>query len=277
MGRAYTRAEMRDWVRERLGVTPPIAQPIGSPNFGPAGTQPAYAPNPNNHLIDSAIDEALSNINTRTGFHAFRFTVDVPATTLTMGPQKIKLSFNDPTETKNGDDITATIGIQNFNTVRRVLWIDGGGSGNLPQFLLPAPFRETDLAQQNFDAMPPSIPQYFFVDGYSLFLYPASANGGTLILWGGTGLQNPIGDTGIIDQLPADYYIDVLYNVMVTVGESRLLNTEMAQLAQSYTPKADRGVENIGAWQRTRESPKEQSNIGYVSNRNAYGLRRRRR
>lgn len=275
MGRAYTRAEMRDWVRERLGITPPIAQPITSPLFGPAGTEPKDRPNPNNHLINSAIDEALSVINTRTGFHSFRFNLTIPATSLTMGAQQIKLSLIDPTEVTNNNAIVSGIGTLNINSIRRVLWTDA--SQTEPNFLTPSPYRETDNGLVNFDAMPPAIPTNYFTDGYCMFLYPASQNGGTLTLWAGTGLINPLSDSSTIDQLPSDYYPDVLYNVMVTIGQSRLLNTEMMQIAASYSGKAEAGIENIGAWQAQKESPREPSNMGFVSLRTAYGLRRRRR
>lgn len=274
MGHAYTRAEMRDWVRARLGITPPIAQPINSQLFGPAGTEPKDRPNPNNFLINSAIDEALSTINTRTGFHAYHFDLTVPATSLTQGAQQIQLNLN-TTDVTNAAVVNQSVGLQNINSLRRVLWMDA--SQTQPNFLTPSPYRVSDLALIQFDSMPPAIPTNYFVEGYSIYLYPASVNGGTLTLWVGTGLMQPIGDTNTIDQLPSDYFPDVLYNVMVTIAESRVLNAEMMQIAASYSGKAEAGIENIGAWQNQAESPKEQSSMGFLSNRTAYGLRRRRR
>lgn len=276
-------AESRDDLRRKLQIIPPFDWPQGSPQRGPAGKQPDYAPVPSNQVINMAIRDALAKVNVYSGFHSNIIEIEVdPVPVTTIGPYKIKLeSFSvspitDPTETTNLSDIFEVLGANNINGVRSATWTDGL-AGSVPLPLYPAPRRITNREDIQVETFGAAVPQNYYMDGLFFWMYPAPVNGGTLELWIDTGLRTPAYDTDIIDQLPADYQTGIRFISLVMMAKYLTMNVEMQQRALNFTNDALWWEERIASWYNRGNSQQEQSSVGMVTGRDFYGGRRRRR
>lgn len=186
----FTRANMRDAIRRKLGLTPPIDQ---LPGIAAAGEEPAGESYPSNSVLNQAIADAIRYINRETGFHT-----------------SVALTVNVPVTASNGVQFLPMQGIgagpyQNLiNTVQRAIFYSN--TGTVAYRLLPVTFNALDRDMVQYDNyVSTPIPQQFFIEGYQIGILPGASMGGTLQLYAGTGLLGFCSDTDTLDEIPIDY------------------------------------------------------------------------
>lgn len=242
-----TRPNMRDSIRRKKGLTPPIDTLDGA-NIG---DEPAGESWPGNVLLNQAIADSIREINRRTGFHSLTtLSIPVPAVTAD-GPQFFSLSGH-------------VWGTQNtINSIKRVVWNDG--SGNLIR-LRPNDYRKMDRQWENIDRQQPCVPRYFFLEGYQLAIFPASSVVGTLQIWAGTGLINFCNDLDTLDELPIDYQEVIEDLAVVKLCQMKPSQPDSQAQLQIYGASSERGIDDIIKW-LNRANEALQPSLIYRSNR----------
>jgi hypothetical protein len=207
-------------------------------------------------LWNQAINETVSDINTKSKFHT---TIDLSmpvASTQANGPQFINLQGLQgcPTE-------------QSINTVRRAVWFDanGGGQATTPP-LTAVSFDLWDRLNNTLDNYEPGIPQWYFITGYMIALLPPSADGGTLTLYAGTALTQFLGDADYIDQLPNDYLPVIVNGAAMRIAQSNLDKQNMANLYPILKADYMEGIGSINGWVQ-EVAEQYQPSFGVVSSR----------
>jgi hypothetical protein len=138
---------MRDEIRILMGITPPIQYIQGAV----AGEEPYGEHWPGNLTINTAIANAIRNINLRTGFHSSHvLTVTVPAYN-GVGPQWIPLQ-----------GIGAGPYQNLINDVERAIWYDGTSYTRIK----PRSFWDMDKNRYDFDNLTPDTPEWFGIHAY---------------------------------------------------------------------------------------------------------------
>lgn len=183
---AITRGDYRDAIRRKIGIVPPI-----DAGLGPSGALPLGQSYPDNAVLNQCIADAIRTINRRCRLHETNgITVSLSA------------------QTANGplvQPLTGLIGCAtqtSINTVQRLIFTDS--AGNVTR-LAATNFFEEDRRRYLFDTLAPGTPQFYFIQGYQLFIYPAPSLAGTLTIWAGTAITQMSDDVSVIDQLPSDY------------------------------------------------------------------------
>lgn len=226
MSEPITLREMRDRVLRRLGSVPAVD--LG---LGPSGT-----PNPNDKrysipLLNNAIEETISDINTQAS----------------LGGGQAPVSQAVDAQTANGPlilDLAKSFGLRDaeINEVNRVWWDDG--SGNLT-VLQPTHFRVLDANRIDFYSEPPSIPQQWWVDSYALWILPGPNLPGTIMAFTGIALHRPANDDDTVDQLPTDLFRVILDGAAAWICATQPYDKVMAANYAILKPRYDRGVMDI--------------------------------
>jgi len=227
-----TRPNLRDAIRRKLGVTPPIDVIPGAI----AGEEPLGEVWPGNALVNQGIADALRLMNRHCGWHSLT-NVSIPviaSAASVIGPQFFSLAGHVGSPTQN-----------TIYDVRRVVWDDGTGS---PFRLTPKSFYDLDRQAVAFDQVGAGTPQYFFVEGYQLAVYPAPTVNGSLLLYAGTGLIGFCSDIDTLDELPVDYQA-VIEDIAVVL--LRLMRPDMPNAKEqitTYTPLMTQGLDQLTKW-----------------------------
>lgn len=223
-----TRPLLRDSVRRRLGIQPPI-----DAGTGINGQEPADVKWPSNQVINQAIADTLREISNKLGDNiSTGVTISVPATT-NDGMQYISLRGVDGCSTQNAVDF-----------VKRAVWTSG--AAGTPQYrLYPTSVYELDRMQVTMDIMPPADPTQYVVEGYEIGLWPGALYGGTLTLYVGTGFFGFTDDTSPLTNLPQDWQ-----NVLEdgAAAKAALMSPMLPgaqQLYQQYTAMYLKGTTDI--------------------------------
>ncbi len=232
-----TRANLRDAIRRKLGITPPVDEGMGA-----VGAEPPGQVYPSNPVLNQAIADAIRTINRRCNFHNHT-GVPIPVTgqnAANLGPQFISLQgVNTNCASKNV-----------INFVRRVVWFNGTTYTRL----LPVSFWEKDRSRVNFDMDPPSTPREYFIEGYQLALLPAAATDGTLYLYVGQAVSTLLSDGDWIDELPIDYAQTIedlagwLVCTYMPTGATEAGIPGFADRAPALKLMADAGIDEIQKW-----------------------------
>jgi len=248
------RASLRDAIRrDKLRITPPI-----DTGTGIAGAVPPNRPDPSNQVLNDCISNALAKINRRVGFNT---VVNVPLTvpvTFTNGPQEINLSAQIPPA-------------YSLNDISRVFWTPTGSP--VGKVLEATLWQTEDRRRWDSINYPPSMPERYYTDSYSLFLLPGSSGGGTLSLYIGQGILSPQNDGDFITLLSIDCQ-DVI--VTACAVEWLLQNPEDAEQAaklQTWGTELQVGVEELLNWKNSFNQKAQQS-IGFLTYRTGVSSRR---
>lgn len=197
-----------------MNIIPPCDYPPNDPRYGPPGSQPAGNPSPTNAQLDDAYDNAISMLNNRVQYNSIVVPIPLPAASPTQtGYLPISMANN----AYISRTLMAQIGLQNFNDVRRVGWINEGDSTY--QQVFPFDIAQTDRDRIIQDNNGPGMPTWYYTDQYNLYINPPNAGAGTLQVTYGNGSLSFCTDTGYIEQLPVDHHYCVrqLANLLVTM------------------------------------------------------------
>lgn len=228
-----TRRQFRDDFRTDLGL--PIALDKGGASGDPAATHPR----PSNRVIDKMLDEALSEFCVECGFQvATTVTESVDAQTAD-GPYAVSLSEIGTTSDTGG------LRAGDINEVRRVLWDDG----STQTVLTPKRREELERDGRNLSDEPAGVPRHWWIEGYTLNIWPSPEEAGTLRLIVGSGVVGFLSDGDVIESLPRDHQVGVRYLAVALYAESKPNDPEMLALASVFRPKAQLWM------QRTLELP----------------------
>lgn len=267
-----TLAEMRDDVRQELGITPPSSYPRTDTRYGPPGAQPLYDIDPSNTAINRALNDMVDIVNNKTGYHGTTLYLPMPAQTQ-QGYLQIPLNMS------QFSTLYPNLGTGNLNTVRRVLWDNGtyntGGPANWTQVLATDAIY-FDRNQSIQDNAPSGTPQWYFLRDGILWITPANSIAGYYEVGGGTGSLSLMTDGGYIDQIP------VSYHAVIRKGAAQLLalqesgaDVESRTLLQLLSPFVQSGIEDICTWYTSFQSEATTNTLGIVNLRRSYGTRRR--
>lgn len=239
-----TRAEFRDEVRRCLGIVPPIDDPASGAQ---AGEQPTNAPKPTNQEINQALQNAVSDCNRGAEFHQDRFDIPVPAQVSgTLGPFQINLATLDP----NTFGVLVSP-IARIVSVQRVLWHSGTQANPTSQPVLLAPVYRDNLdrgGNTDYFNVPASLPQQWYVDGYSLLITPAQNVVGVYQLTCATGIRGLMCDQDVLDQVPIDYQNIFLYGAVFHVCIAETQDVEWKDRAAVYGARFERGIIQFKGW-----------------------------
>lgn len=223
-----TRPNMRDSIRRKKGLTPPIDDIDGAA----IGEEPAGESWPSNVVLNQAIADSIREISRRTKFYSINpIDISVPAQS-DNGPYWIPLSGH-------------VMGTQNsINEVKRVVWT----TGDTPVRLKPTDYRQIDRTGQTMELQNPGQPRFFFIEGYRLAIFPPPDQSGTITLWVGTGLPNFTNDVSTLDELPMDY-VEVIEDLaVVKLCQMRPDQPMAMQHLQLYGAASERGIDDIIKW-----------------------------
>jgi hypothetical protein len=266
-------AEMRDDIRNELGITVPSSFPQSDPRWGSPGAQPPWALQPDNPSINRALNDMVDIVNNKTGYHGTTLYLPIPAQTQ-QGYLQIPLDMSQFIPA-----VAPNLGIGNLNTVRRVLWDNGtyntGGPTNWTQVLATDAIY-FDRNQSIQDNAPGGTPQYYFLRDGQLFITPANSIAGYFQIGGGTGSLSLEADTGYIDQIPSGYH------QYLRRGAAQLLalhdsgaDLESRELLQMLAPFVQDGIQQICDWYTQFQSEATTNTLGIFNLRRSYGTRRR--
>lgn len=260
-----TRQEFRDSIRRKLGIIPPI-DVIGVAAL--PGEQPTNSPYPTNMQINDALLGAVSDINRECQFHVQQYTVPVPPFPgNSRGPFQLDLSNLNPNTVG-----TLVSPVGHINDVLRVLWVPTGGIQTL---LSPSNRDYQDRAGvTEYYSDVASVPQSWYVEQYSLFIFPAPSAAGTLLLTLGTGIVGLDCEDSVIDQVPIDFQDIFEYQAIVRLAKTQTLDVEAQERAQMFGADAMLGMRQFKEW-RQGVSGAPQPSLSFKSMyRQGYGTRR---
>lgn len=221
MAQARTRAQMRDDIRRNLNKEVAKDRNPSAADGDPSTVDPA----PTNAQLDKALREAISFISVETGFsEANPVEVEVAAQTAD-GAYAINLrSLSVP-----------------VNEVRRVSW----DNGSTRERLKPLQRDELDNTRRQWENDTVGVPQWFWIEGYKLYLLPSPSSAGTLSIIAGTGIIGFETDNDVIEQLPNDYHPTASDCATWFYADTQQNDSEMAGYAKTFSAKALRGIQNI--------------------------------
>jgi hypothetical protein len=249
-----TRAQFRDAIRRDLQIIPPW-----DTGTGLQGDVPATQPNPSNPTINQAIQNAIDDINNATGFHVSSVAYPVAAQTASV-PYSVSIAQLTPLQVASVADI------------KQLIWDDGT---NTPFELTPTDYNALDRVRNTYYNMPPSTPIGFYVEGYSLYVWPAPLLAGTLRMLCGTGITGFATDGDTIDQLYSGFQNVVQYQTNVRLSKLQTMDAEAQERAANFLPDALLGIEQIKAWKRNQGGQVQPSlQFNGRSIRGSYGTRR---
>lgn len=229
------RAQMRDAIRRKLNITPPIDAGTGN-----AGDQPVNRGNPSNQQMNDAIQESVHSLNRRCNFHVNNnINVPVPAiNSSVLGPYEINLQAAAVQSNPNLD--LATI-----NDVRRAEYIDSSATYYR---LEPTDYRELGLQRTDYKATPPGTPRQYWLEGYKLYVYPAQSVSGVVNLICGTGLLAFRLDTDTLTQIPLDYQDVIQYMAIDILMSGQTMDKEAKERRAIFSQLAENGILDIYRW-----------------------------
>lgn len=242
-----------------MGIIPPIDPQPGSglPVSGAKeGDAPAQQPYPSNIAVNEAMNEGIAYVNRKVGFTAnSRVSVPITATTVN-GEQMMDInSFLAPAF--------------NTNEIRRLTFTDSSG---IPHPVYPKHYYELDRSYYPIESTPPSVPRWWYVEGYNLFLVPGTSTTGTLNMKIGTSIDGMESDAEIILYLPVDFHVTIQDYAVLELSGRQTQDEEANGRVQFYGAKVAGGLPDIEAW-KWRLALQYQPTIAYGSNRRGSGLR----
>lgn len=272
MGQLKCVAEIMDDVRLDLGIQPPSTLAPDDPAYGPPGTQPAYDPIPTNYQIKNALNEILSIVNVKTGYRGVTVNVPVTAVAGAQGYLQIPMNMNQIVGSY------PQVANQNLNTVRRVLY-DNGTFGS-PQvqwtLVLPTDAIYFDRNQAIQDNAQGSMPTWWFIRDFIIYITPPPAINCTFQIGGGLGVLPLISDSEYIDQIPSDYHH------WIRRGASQLCalqqsgqDLEARSNLELLSPIVKDGIDEIKLWYESQMSEANTTSMRVVTYRQSYGTIRR--
>lgn len=264
----FTRAEFRDEVRRSMNIVPPIDVSLSNP----AGAQPFNYPNPTNQQINQAFQQAISQTNREAGFHVTEYTLPVAAIDATTeGPFGIYLG--DLTPNTTGSTVAfPPKGI--INDVQRLLWLPAA-AGSVPVLVLPK-FRDNLDRSGNssyYRTFPAAIPQFWYIEGYTLYVTPSQSTTGSYILTVGTGLANFACDDDTLDQVPIDYQDIFTFGAVYLISIAQTNDVEADDRASKYGPLFIQGIKRFKEF-KLGGTGAPVPNLEFTSYRGGYGTRR---
>ncbi len=260
-----TRAEFRDQIRRYIGIVPPVDVPLVG---ALPGEQPTNYPTPTNMQINQCLVDAIANINRECQYHVNTFRVPVAAAdNASYGP--FQLSMEDFVPNTSATALVNPRGL--INDIQRLLWTPSGG---VPVIIQPI---TRDQLDRNFVsqyyATPPSQPNLYYVEGYSVFITPAQSEAGTYTFTCGTGLVGLSSDGDTLDQCPDQFQDIFVYEAIRLLAMTQTLDLEAQERYVMYGQMADRGKKSWKEW-RHNLSGTQQPTLSFVSYRTGYGTRR---
>lgn len=230
-----TLAEFRDSVRRRIEITPIYDQTGVSAD---KGIVPPGQPDPNNFMMNTAINDAISKINrfVRVG-NLQELSIAVTAVSTQRGPLSVDISSQIPAGTS-------------FLEVTNISWDTGAGS----IFRLePVGYYTKPGAKpgyEPFQQYTPGTPRQFLVVGNQIQIMPPPSANGTLRFAAATVIAPLVNDSDTIATtvLPADMQQVVEYIAVIVLSARKASDVESMNRLQSYTPLAAQGVTEIYAW-----------------------------
>jgi hypothetical protein len=226
---AITRPNIRDAIRQNLGIATPLNNGTGY-----AGDEPPGQKYPTNDVLNKAIGDALRFINAECNLHMqANISIAVTAASASaVGPLVIPLA-----------GVQGCPSSLSINTIRRCRFVDT--QGNITR-LTPTSYWEIDKNRWSYDTVPAANPpRWYIVDGYKLFILPAPSVAGTLYLYAGTAMQNFWGDSDTIDELPSDHQLTMEW---LATGFTCLMKPDEPNNTvqfQGYMKLAEPGMNNI--------------------------------
>lgn len=229
------RAQLRDAIRRKLNITPPIDLAQGN-----IGDQPANRGNPSNFQMNDAIQEAVYDLNRRCNFHVNNnINISVPAISPSvLGPYEINLNVA-------AVQSNPVLGIASINDVRRAEFIQSGGAYYR---LEPTDYREVDLARTDYKTTPPGTPRQYWIEGYKLYVYPSQAVSGVINLICGTGLLAYQTDEDVLSQIPLDYQDVIQYLAIQILMSGQTMDKEAKERMAVFAQLAEQGVMDVNRW-----------------------------
>lgn len=227
-----TRPLMRDAIRRKLGIEPPIDTGLGL-----AGDEPRGQRYPTNPALNQFIGDAIRYINTEGNLHVnIGVSFTIPAYPPNwQGPALISLV---------GDPVCA--GRLSINNVKRVVYTDT--AGNMYRLRATSYFdRDRNLYAWD-TTFAGSQPIQFAVEAASLLIWPAPLTAGTLSLYVGTSFPNFTSDSDWLDQLPIDYQKVIEDWATVFACQARPNEPNNLHQYQMYRTDALRGLALIKKW-----------------------------
>lgn len=221
-----TQFEMNDGIRHRLGLSTALEAGIAAGNpqkYGGVGYPHPNQPNPTNVRLREVVRDTISDLNIKCniGGRNEPLSASVEAQTAD-GPLRIDLAT------------AFTPRDSQVNSIARCWWNDGSQN----TVLIPTDFRQLDHYLVDFYSYAPSTPQYFWTDGYILWVSPAPSVAGTLYVLAGMALFAPATDNDTIRQLPADLYPVVMDGAALRIcadqPDNRIMNERAAILGPMY-------------------------------------------
>lgn len=235
---------MRDWLRQRLGVTTPIERWLewggaSNPAQGPCpvpGTQPEWSPSPSNTILNSAISTACDVVNRNANLSGNRIRYHQVDSTAAYGPQAINLGSMEGYPERS------------ITSIRSAWWLTSQNDPSTGFRLLPRTIGDLDRRGASYIADAPGTPFEFWVDGYTFFLHFGSAAAGTLAYVAGDGLLAPLVDTDVFDPIPASYDTCILNIALVELGKMLPNDVEMLNRAKAFASDAATGLNDVMSW-----------------------------
>lgn len=232
---ALTLAQFRDSVRRRIEIQPVFDQ---TGNSADIGIIPPGQPDPNNLMMNTAINDAISMINrfVRVG-NLVPLSIAVTADTTERGPLSVDISSVIPAGTS-------------FLEITNVKWDAGSGS---VWRLEPIGYYTKPGAKpgyEPFQQYTPSSPRQFLIVGNQVqIMPPPNANGN--LRFSAAAVMAPLvndSDTIATTVLPVDMQPVIEYIAVCVLSARKASDVESVNRLQSYTPLANQGIAEIYAW-----------------------------
>lgn len=183
-----TRAQLREAVRTSMGQPTPLI--LGIPGAVAGQELPTYR-DPRNAALNQYIDEVLASFNN---------DAKISAAPSPLQANIAAQSVNGP----YGLHLGAGFNLPNSVTdLRHVWWIDTGSSTSIP--LTWQSLDEMNGQYPYWQDMAPSEPQFCWMEGYQVKVWPAPANAGILYATASIAFADPTLDTDVITILPSDF------------------------------------------------------------------------
>lgn len=263
---ALTRAEARDVVRHQLTkLTSRDEFRVFGTGEDKAGEPASTHPEPSNDLLNEQGNLAVQYLNRKCKLGHIQDVEIVVAAVTADGPYAIPL-------------LTAGVGsnrltLGDITHIKRVTWDDGIS----PVLRLTPRNREAWDSEgwSNYTDTAPGLTRSLWIEGYTLYLWPAPDAGGTVHIMAGTGILTYLSDADRLEDLPTDYH-KVLYDLWTAMVAGTFQNdVEMLAAEMKYQKKAEEGFADILEWKRDASA---QEDVGFtIAEVAVRGTRRTRR
>jgi len=229
MASAPTQAEFRDLIRRWLQLVPAVDD---TPP-GPVGDPSPSCPDPNNAMINQAINSGIGFINrsVRTG-PLVTYQMPVPLGNIhARGPQYLDYSGSVP------DALTAS-------EVENAVFTDSIVTNRLE------PFAYYSLGRDYvpYQSYAPGVPTQLILSGSQIGILPPSATAGTVYFDVATSIPPLLNNTDQIAYLPVSYQMTVTYFAVAILSARQATNVEAIQRYQTFLPLATQGLVDIYTW-----------------------------